>query len=55
MGGISSTPLYFGIFIYVYFDKFIFIIRLNYLRDNNVSFFESFYWWGGLRPDVGRR
>lgn len=50
MGGIFLTLLYFGIFIYVCFDPFILIIRLNYLRDNSVISLESSYWRGGLRP-----
>jgi len=49
----KSVPVIFEppcIFIYICFDPFIFIIRLNYLRDNSVTFLESSYWRGGLRP-----
>jgi len=50
MGRIYLTPLCFCIFICIYFDPFILIIRLNYLKDNSVNFLESSYWRGGLRP-----
>ena len=37
-------------FYYICFDPFIWIIRLNYLRDNSVISLESSYCRGGLRP-----
>jgi len=47
MGGIFLTPLLF-ISVYICFDPFIFIIRLNYLQDNSVTSLESSYWRRGL-------
>ena len=50
MGGIIfNSSLFLYIYLY-FFDPFIMIIRLNYLRDNSVIFLESSYWRGGLRP-----
>ena len=42
MGGMFLTLLCFCIFIYIYFDPFILIIRLNFLRDNSAIFLEIY-------------
>jgi len=41
MGGMFLPPLCFYIFIYICFDPFILIIRLNYLRDKSVIFLNT--------------
>jgi hypothetical protein len=51
MGGIFLTPPSFYIFIYISFDPFIFIIKLNYLKDYSVIFLE--YGWGRLKRKLG--
>jgi len=59
MGGIFLLLSDFGIFIYICFDPFVLIIRLNYLRDNSVIFMEGFFGRGGggevCDIDVGLR
>ena len=55
MRGIFLLLSDFGIFIYICFDPFILIVRLNYLTDNSVIFFECFFGWEVCDIDVGLR